>query len=123
MMPTAPRAWAARVFCNWSAACAVTTPAQGLFSSRSDEISYVASEVHAGGWLAYHLLEAVRGRVESGADRALQLDELARYLQRGYRNMVRGRQHLVVAAGPRAANPTLWRTQRSTMVAIAGKVE
>ncbi|MEI8259153.1 MAG: caspase family protein, partial [Deltaproteobacteria bacterium] len=35
----------------------------GLFSSRANETSYVASEVHAGGWLAWFTIQAVRQQV------------------------------------------------------------
>lgn len=79
----------------------------GLFSSRADETSYVASEVRAGGWLAYFMIQAVRGDVNGGPD-GLQVNELASYVQRGYNQRVGGRQHLVVATGINGAQATLW---------------
>jgi hypothetical protein len=81
----------------------------GLFSSRADEVSYVASEVQAGGYLAYFMIQAVRGGASGGADGALQVGELASYVQRSYDQRVGGRQHLVVATGA-GRQATLWRT-------------
>lgn len=78
----------------------------GLFSSRADEVSYGALEVQSGGWLAYSLLQAVRGRADTNRDGMLQVNELVSYVQATYRRLVRGRQHLVVAGADQRA--TLW---------------
>jgi hypothetical protein len=78
----------------------------GLFSSRSNETSYVASEVNAGGWLAYFVIEAVQHGI-TGSDGAVHVADLVNYVQRGYGQRVGGRQHLVVAAGA-GTTATLW---------------
>jgi len=89
----------------------------GLFSSRSTETSFVASEVHAGGWLAYFMIQAVTTRL-AGRDGSLNLRDLVAYLQRGYSRRVGSHQHLVVASAARSA--TLWRVPgRSNTVALA----
>ena len=79
----------------------------GLFSSRANETSYVASEVHAGGWLAYYMIEAVRRGVS--ANGAMHVNDLVGFVQRGYGQRVNGQQHLVVASGAEQT-ATLWRT-------------
>ncbi len=90
----------------------------GLFSSRSNETSYVASEVNAGGWLAYFMIQAVRQGV-GGADGAVRVADLVNYVQQGYGQRVGGRQHLVATSG--AGNTAmLWRAPgRSNSVAVA----
>lgn len=90
----------------------------GLFSSRSTETSYVASEVNAGGWLAYFMIQAVQHHV-SGAGNATHVADLVAYVQRGYGQRVGGRQHMVVASGA-GDSATLWHAPgRSDSVATA----
>jgi hypothetical protein len=88
-----------------------------LFSSRANETSYVASEVQAGGWLAYFMIQAIRHGV-SGSDGALHVADLVNYVQGGYSQRVGDQQHLVVTSGaPRTA--TLWRTTRAASSSVA----
>jgi hypothetical protein len=89
----------------------------GLFSSRASESSYVASEVHSGGWLAYFMIEAVRANLHGGNDGALHLNELTAYVQRGYAQRVHDQQHLVVASGA-GQQAVLWHAGRSSVVAM-----
>ena len=89
----------------------------GLFSSRANETSFVASPVHAGGWLAYFMIEAVRQRI-GGRDGSVHLADIVTYVQHGYGERVHGQQHLVVAAPEHTM--TLWHATRpSDNVALA----
>lgn len=71
----------------------------GLFSSRANEESSVASEVNSGGWLAYHFRRAVDGGVRRGPDGAIRFDEVSRYVQAQYRHSRVSDQHLVAVRG------------------------
>jgi hypothetical protein len=79
----------------------------GLFSSTAAETSYTASSVNASGWLVYFLMRAAEGQVPAGSDNAVQLSELAGFVQSGYRAHA-APQTLVVRAGDGAGNLTLW---------------
>jgi hypothetical protein len=89
----------------------------GLFSSRATETSYVASEVQAGGWLAYFMIQAVRQGI-SGQDGAMHVADLVNYVQGGYSQRVGDQQHLVVSSGA-GRTATLWRTNRRASNSVA----
>ncbi len=72
-----------------------------LLSSRVNEESSVASEVNAGGWLAYHFRRAVDGGVRRRADGSVDFDEVTRYVQAQYRQSRVEGQHLVAVRGDR----------------------
>ena len=73
----------------------------GLFSSRANEESSVASEVNSGGWLAYHFRRAVSGGVRRRDDGSIDFDEVSRYVQAQYRQSRVSDQHLVAVRGDR----------------------
>ena len=57
----------------------------GLFSSEEDLTSRVASNYHAGGYLAHFLQAGVRGEADLDGDRMLTAGELATFLRRAFR--------------------------------------
>lgn len=73
----------------------------GLFSSRADEESSTAPEVGAGGWLAWNFRRAIEGGARRRADGSVALDDVVRYVERGYQQRQLD-QTLVVARGDRS---------------------
>lgn len=87
-----------------------------LLSSRASELSYVADEFRAGGYLAYFVTEAIRNGSVIGSDGAVRVRDLVSAVRQGYSRHVHGRQNLVVAGGDQLA--TLWQGPRQTTVAF-----
>lgn len=96
----------------------------GLFSSRVDEESSTAPEVGAGGWLAWHFRRAVEGGVRRRADGSIDLDDVVRYVESGYRQRNLNEQHLVAVNDTRGGfaiggTGDATNTQLPTNVAVA----
>lgn len=69
------------------------TDSAGFYASREDQLSYVASEHQAGGYLSYHFAEAVAG----SQGRPMSMGDLHRELTDGFaRSQTQGRQDLTV---------------------------